>query len=238
MAQQYSRRPFSRIVKIVIMYGTFSGPDAGGYYHPFFLRGMLSLAKNIPRISIKGKGHRKAVTESAPNFYDVPHLPDAKAATLPSSMAESGSPNSSLALRGVADATSLQMQIRRLQSELGTSTIPPSSLLPASTMRSLNGESGQNLATAVLTESVLRADKARFMEHLNRHRVTGQHGIGVPDNSLGYVELILAASRRRQAAILSSSLSLLAVYDQYPILIAGDGVAESMDFLRRYNGHC
>jgi hypothetical protein len=213
------------------MYGTFSGPDAGGYYHPFFLRGMLSLAKNIPRISIKGKGHRKAVTESAPNFYDVPHLPDAKAATLPSSMAESGSPNSSLALRGVADATSLTLHIRRLQSELGTST---ASILPSLKY----GESGQNLATAVLTESVLRADKARFMEHLNRQRATGQHGIGVPDNSQGYVELILAASRRRQAAILSSSLSLLAVYDQCPILIAGDGVAESMDFLRRYNGHC
>jgi hypothetical protein len=213
-----------------------SGPDTGGYYHPLFLRGMISLAENIPRISIKGKGPRKTVPENAPNFYDLPHLPDAKAATLPSSIAESSNPSSSLAVSGVEDTMSLQLQIIRLQSELGVRTAP-AYLLPVSMLSSratLHGESGQNhLVNAVLTESVLRANKARFQDQGNAHRVTAQR-VGVPDFNVGYVELLLAeARRRRQAAILSSPLSLLAMYDQYPTLVAGDPFAGPMDFLDR-----
>jgi hypothetical protein len=212
-----------------------SGPDTGGYYHPLFLRGMISLAENIPRISIKGKGPRKMVPENAPNFYDLPHLPYAKAATLPSSIAESSNPSSSLALSGVEDTMSLQLQIIRLQSELGVRTAP-AYLLPVSMLSSratLHCESGQNLVNAVLTESVLRADKARFQDQGNVHRVTAQR-VGGPDFNVGYVELLLAeARRRRQAAILSSPLSLLAMYDQYPTLVAGDTFAGPMDFLAR-----
>jgi hypothetical protein len=217
-----------------------SGPDAGGYYHPLFLRGMSSLAENIPRISIKGKGPRKTVPENAPNFYDLPHLPDVKAPTLTSSIAESGSPNFSLARREVADDMSLQMQISRLQSELGTSIIPssllPLNILPPRTL--LNGASGQNLVNAVLTESVLRADKARFQEQVKQHHRATAQRVGVPDFDLDYGEALLAAvRRRRQVAILSSPLSLLAMYNQYPTLVVGGVFADSMDFVDRNNGY-
>lgn len=56
-----------------------AGPDKDGYYHDKFLRGQPALADEIPRISIKGKGHRnvqggKATATPEPNFYTMPFL--------------------------------------------------------------------------------------------------------------------------------------------------------------------
>jgi hypothetical protein len=51
------------------------GPDKEAYYHEMFLRGKRFLAGRIPRVSIKGKGPRKAdSTDSCPDFYRLPPL--------------------------------------------------------------------------------------------------------------------------------------------------------------------
>jgi hypothetical protein len=57
------------------LFSNDSGRDKSGYYHEFFLQGRPSLAENIRRIKIKGKGARKPNSpETEPNFYCTPLL--------------------------------------------------------------------------------------------------------------------------------------------------------------------
>ena len=50
-----------------------SGPDRGGYYHEFFLRGKKFLALRIQRLKIKGTGVRKPSSpDTEPQFYFMP----------------------------------------------------------------------------------------------------------------------------------------------------------------------
>eukprot|EP00934_Nitzschia_sp_Nitz4_P004620 Nitzschia sp. Nitz4//scaffold133_size116822//4807//6162//NITZ4_003790-RA/size116822-processed-gene-0.47-mRNA-1//-1//CDS//3329535345//4610//frame0 len=51
------------------------GKDAGGYYHEFFLRGKLFLAKKMQRTKIKGTKFKAASSpDQEPDFYSMPAL--------------------------------------------------------------------------------------------------------------------------------------------------------------------
>jgi hypothetical protein len=64
---------------------TLIGPDKNSYYHEKFLRGRPELAQTIPRISIKGKGPRRAsdFLPPDPDFYALPFLPSPSASAGP-----------------------------------------------------------------------------------------------------------------------------------------------------------
>jgi hypothetical protein len=51
------------------------GPDAGGYYHELFLRGLVFLCHKMTRIKIKGTGCKAASSpETEPDFYQMPYV--------------------------------------------------------------------------------------------------------------------------------------------------------------------
>jgi len=51
------------------------GPDNGGYYHEYFLRGRPALCANMRRKKVKGeKKLRRDPDEQEPNFYDMPPI--------------------------------------------------------------------------------------------------------------------------------------------------------------------
>jgi hypothetical protein len=48
------------------------GPDHGGYWHEFFLRGRPGLCRSMKRVKIKGNQINKKDFEGEPNFYTMP----------------------------------------------------------------------------------------------------------------------------------------------------------------------
>jgi hypothetical protein len=59
---------------------TSSGPDKNCYYHEKFLRGKMFLARQIPRVSVKGTGPRRSSSlDSQPNLYAFRFLPGSSA---------------------------------------------------------------------------------------------------------------------------------------------------------------
>lgn len=76
------------------------GRDKGSYYHEFFLRGKIFLAKRIQRFRINGEGIRRPNSaESEPTFYDFPFLPEIERA--PTRIARAPIPVGSSAFGGV-----------------------------------------------------------------------------------------------------------------------------------------
>lgn len=82
LPQWFRQSKFASFQRQLNIYGfkrLTTGPDRGGYYHEFFLRGKIFLANRIFRMKIKGTGPRKKSSpEDEPNFYSkkYPKLPD------------------------------------------------------------------------------------------------------------------------------------------------------------------
>jgi hypothetical protein len=201
------------------------GPDKGGYYHPSFLRGMISLAEDIPRISIKGKSPRKVVPSSSPNFYGMSPLPLSGSPVPPPSAPATGGPNSRLALYRASDTVAPPESVNQWRAGLGASIALAPSNVPMTRVSNS------------IVERVLGPHGNCRPEQRNANHVIAQRGIEFPNVSLGYVGLLLAASRhRRQAANLSSALPLLAMYDLQAMLGAEDQRFEAEHILNRFHG--
>eukprot|EP00580_Thalassiosira_gravida_P018760 CAMPEP_0201671984 /NCGR_PEP_ID=MMETSP0494-20130426/31237_1 /ASSEMBLY_ACC=CAM_ASM_000839 /TAXON_ID=420259 /ORGANISM="Thalassiosira gravida, Strain GMp14c1" /LENGTH=264 /DNA_ID=CAMNT_0048153499 /DNA_START=237 /DNA_END=1031 /DNA_ORIENTATION=+ len=80
MTRFFNQSKYTSFQRQLNLYG-FSrcsrGRDSGAYYHPFFLRGHQSMAKNITRTKVKGNGHKTMkFHEAEPDFYSMAPLVD------------------------------------------------------------------------------------------------------------------------------------------------------------------
>ncbi|KAI2501075.1 hypothetical protein MHU86_13366 [Fragilaria crotonensis] len=78
MPHYFKQTKFPSFQRQLNLYGfnrLTSGPDRGGYYHEFFLRGKKFLAIRIQRLKIKGTGVRKPSSpDTEPQFYFMPPI--------------------------------------------------------------------------------------------------------------------------------------------------------------------
>eukprot|EP00567_Pseudictyota_dubia_P009625 CAMPEP_0197446912 /NCGR_PEP_ID=MMETSP1175-20131217/11719_1 /TAXON_ID=1003142 /ORGANISM="Triceratium dubium, Strain CCMP147" /LENGTH=616 /DNA_ID=CAMNT_0042978085 /DNA_START=5 /DNA_END=1855 /DNA_ORIENTATION=- len=75
MPKYFGKMKFSSFQRQLNLYGfkrLSYGPDKGGYYHEYFLRGREYLTQNIHRLRVKGTGSRAACNpDQEPNFYKM-----------------------------------------------------------------------------------------------------------------------------------------------------------------------
>lgn len=95
LSSYFTQSSFASFQRQLNIYGfkrLTAGPDKGGYYNEFFLKGMPFLVNRIVRISKKNTGCRKpASPESEPDFYRMATVPRVQTDTVVSGVSRNNS---------------------------------------------------------------------------------------------------------------------------------------------------
>lgn len=131
----FTMATFASFQRQLNMYGfkrLTAGPDKGGYYNEFFLRGQPHLATYIPRQKFKGGGPRRpANPQDEPDFYAKPFMPDCASARGPMIR---GNPYSGFGMMPMAGFFNLQQGMAALHGGPGPQMIHSSSTFPTPVM--------------------------------------------------------------------------------------------------------